>query len=265
MNPFARFARQTAFAVALPLAVVGASEVASAQNYRLLQDTERDRNQQYQYLRHEIKEWFLDQVRYMMENESLYLPFDVLQLEEVIWTDELGNPVTVNEALALILGDTMPVIDGAYGDLALGDGMEGAWDEVAGTFEEALGLQIERTNGSLTYYRNAFQALGEQYLIARDRYQYGIESVASEIRSGSLSQTQYKHGASALGVHDAQSIRDIRRLVAMISSIDAASAARVLTEEEARLRSDAADATSAVTSTMMQVIPPAPGPLFGGE
>ena len=241
------------------LALVAVPTTSAQSGPYLIKDKDRDKNQGYQAIRHYYLEWFQEWVEEQISEHTRGLSASDLRMDEILWTDLDGNQVTVNEAVVMILGQDAPVIPGVTGDLVLDGSIVGDWRGIPTLLEEDAQGRLERANGTLLVYKNAFQAMGQHYLAARQRYDQNMSLHVQALNHGSLREGQLEHMDSAIAVYDAESARDLRRLIAIISSVDGADAARRLSEEAISLEGrvgEAAAMADRVTATPVPLPPP---------
>jgi hypothetical protein len=236
-----------------------AAPALQAQTPYLIKDRDRDKNQGYQSLRHMYMEWFQEWVEDQIRANVANIPAQYLRMDDVIWTDLDGNPVTVNEAITLILGQDDPLVAGISGDLVVDGAMLGDWRDVPVLLEEEAQGRLERANATLIAYKNSFQALGQHYLASRERYDSNMSLHVQAINDGLAHEGRLEHLSSTMAVFDAESVRDLRRLIAIISYIDGADAARELANEGVRLdrRMDEAEGMADRVTATPVPLPPA--------
>ena len=266
-NPF-----RPLFAGAL-LALLTAGSV-QAQEPQLIRDKDMIRDKSGQALRYVFKAMHYRVFNDWESKVRRGLSASDLRLDEVIWLDADGNPVTVHEAIESILDREIPVLVEAYGDFVAREGIED-WDEIAGGFEDEVQLRIERASGALLSYRNAYVALAEHYEASAERYMQNVdahESLLSRRRRTPFpfyfrgtSEAEFRHVGGSMAMNDVRSMRDIRRLIAITSGIDGTQAAHELSSLKAAAERSRDSFESQVSALDAALTPPSPGPLYDGD
>jgi hypothetical protein len=247
---------------------------AQAQDPQLIQDKDMIRDKSGQTLRYLYKALHYRVFNDWEEKVRRGLSAADLRLDEVIWIDVDGNPVTVHEAIESILDREIPVLVEAYGDFVVREGIED-WDEIAGGFEDEVQLRIERASGALLSYRNAYVALAEHYEASAERYMQNVdahESLLSQRRRipfpflfRGTSEAEFRHVGGSMAMNDVKSLRDIRRLIAITSGIDGTQAAHELSSLKAAAERSRDSFEAQVSTLDAALTPPSPGPLYDGD
>ena len=258
----------------LCVGIIAGSASAEAQDPRLIKDRDMIRDRSGQFLRNVYKDWYQQVFNYWQDHQLMGLAPDDLHLDEVVWYDQEGNPITVQDAIVAILEDQAPVLVEAYGDYVAMEGIED-WDEIAEGFEAEVQIRIERASGALLAYRNAYVALGEHYAASKERYAENMGHHEDRLSRPSRiprffsglgsSETAFRHISGSMAMNDVNSLRDIRRLITIMSGIDGTQAAHELSSIKAAVERSRDSFDAQVNALDAEVVPPAPGPLYNGD